>query len=178
RPMARSCAAPLRSLAIVQCSILPFRSQAALLSTARASPRHADAGRTHDAARLDLEDGARVLPALALDEADDHQQHHGADHAINDHTDEAGERHEAQLRQEPRAEERADDADDDVPEQAEAEPAHDLPGQPAGNRAGHQTTDDAQTLHNVLPLHAKGRSRSATNLPSAESLAGMCNDVS
>src|SRR5262249_34904286 len=127
--------------------------------------------------QLDREDGARAVPALAFDEADDHQQHHRADHAVDDRSDEAGKRHETQLRQQPRADERADDADDDVPEQAEADPAHDLPGQPAGNCAGHEAPDDAQTLHDALPLHAKGRSRSATK-PSAESLAGISNDVS
>src|SRR5262245_66488645 len=69
--------------------------------------------------------------ALASYETDDHQQDDGADHRVDDRADEACERHETQLPQQPDADEGADDAQDDVPEQSESKPAHELPGRPA-----------------------------------------------
>src|SRR5262245_60733060 len=72
---------------------------------------------------------------LSFDEADDDQKYDRADHGINDRADEARERHESQLREQPDADESADDADDNVPDQSEPKTAHDLPGQPAGDRA-------------------------------------------
>src|SRR5215813_3834607 len=69
-----------------------------------------------------------------------------------DESDETGERHEPQLREHPDADEGAHDADDDVPEESEAKTAHDLPGQPAGNRADDQHDDNAvYSNHDVLP---------------------------
>ncbi len=61
-------------------------------------------------------------------------------------------RHEPQLREQPDADEGAHDADDDVPEESEAKTAHDLPGQPAGDRTDDQHDDNAvYSNHDVLP---------------------------
>src|SRR5258706_995420 len=89
---------------------------------------------------------------LRLDEADDHQKYDRTDHGINDRADEAGERQESQLREEPDADESADDADDDVPDQSETKTAHDLPGQPACDRADDDHDDNAvYSDHDILP---------------------------
>src|SRR5258706_14976664 len=89
---------------------------------------------------------------LRLDEADDHQKYDRTDHGINDRADEAGERQESQLREQPDADESADDADDDVPDQSETKTAHDLPGQPACDRADDDHDDNAvYSNHDILP---------------------------
>src|SRR5262245_12006371 len=90
--------------------------------------------------------------ALAFDEPDNDQKYDRADRGVDDGADETGERHEPQLREQPHADEGAHDADDDVPEESEAKTAHDLPGQPAGNRADDQHDDNAvYSNHDVLP---------------------------
>src|SRR5262245_25725031 len=90
--------------------------------------------------------------ALTSYETDDHQQDDGADHGVDDRADEAGERQETQLPEQPDADEGADDTEDDVPEQSESKPAHDLPGQPAGDGADDQHDDDAVDVdHDILP---------------------------
>src|SRR5215475_2701433 len=76
-----------------------------------------------------------------------------------------------------------DDADDDVPEESEAKTAHDLPGQPAGNRADDQHDDNAvYSNHDVLPDTA-GHERPAATLRCSlgcnlESLAQVDQTVS
>src|SRR4029077_2839078 len=90
---------------------------------------------------------------LAFDETDDPQQYGGSDHGVDDGADEAGERHESQLREQPHPDEGADDADDDVPDQSEPKAAHDLPGQPASDRTDDDHDDDAvYSNHDILPL--------------------------
>src|SRR5947209_5035267 len=95
---------------------------------------------------------ALVRCALSLDEADDDQKYDGTNHRINDRADEAGERHESQLREQPDADESADNSDDDVPDQSETKTAHDLPGQPACDRADDNHDDNAvYSNHDILP---------------------------
>src|SRR5205807_4832985 len=90
--------------------------------------------------------------ALSLDEADDDQKYDRTDHRVNDRADEAGERHESQLREQPDADESADNSDDDVPDQSETKTAHDLPGQPACDRADDNHDDNAvYSNHDILP---------------------------
>src|SRR5215467_8545254 len=96
--------------------------------------------------------GGSAAVRLAFDESDDDQKNDGTDHGVDDGADETGERHEPQLREQPDADEGAHDADDDVPEESEAKTAHDLPCQPAGNRADDQHDDNAvYSNHDVLP---------------------------
>jgi hypothetical protein len=51
---------------------------------------------------------------------------------------------DAELRQQPVANERADYSDDEIADQSESGPAHDLAGQPAGEKTDHQ--DDQKTF--------------------------------
>src|SRR5262249_17733834 len=83
---------------------------------------------------------------------DNDQKYDRANRGVDDRADETGERHEPQLPEQPDADEGAHDADDDVPEESEAKTAHDLPGQPAGDRADDQHDDNAvYSNHHVLP---------------------------
>src|SRR5262249_56968973 len=94
----------------------------------------------------------------ALKEPDDHHQNDASDPGVDDRADEAGERHESQLREQPHADEGADDADDDVPDQSEPKAAHDLAGQPAGDRADDDHDDNAvYSNHDILPPRSNTR---------------------
>src|SRR5512139_234500 len=99
--------------------------------------------------------GATPPQQLAADKSDDHQENDRADGGVDDRSDEAGEGDETQLLEQPDADEGADDTDDDVPEQPESKSAHDLPGEPAGNRADDEHNNKAvYSNHGVLPLPA------------------------
>ena len=58
-------------------------------------------------------------------------------------------RRDAELRQQPVADEGADNADDEIADEAEAGPAHDFAGEPAGDEADQQ--DDQKTF--VRQMH-------------------------
>src|SRR6266852_3455785 len=64
-----------------------------------------------------------------------------------------------QCPEKPPPDEGAHDAEDDVPEESEAKTAHDIPGQPAGDRADNQHGDDALYFHDVLPATAGHEAR-------------------
>src|SRR5262249_19751771 len=102
--------------------------------------------------RTQVSKDAQRWRAVPLDEADDDQKDDRTNHGINDRADEARERHESQLREQPDADESADDADDDVPDQSETKTTNDLPGQPAGDRADDDHDDNAvYSNHDILP---------------------------
>src|SRR6202012_5256387 len=93
-----------------------------------------------------------------VDEAQEQQQHHGADKGVEDCSHNADAEMNAEPWQQPVADERADKADEKITNKSEAAAVHDTAGKPAGHDAdqdNHQQTLIGQ-MHETLPTELFG----------------------
>jgi hypothetical protein len=112
------------------------------------------AGETLGNADEDLRLGARRIGVgawpLLLEEPDDDQQDHRADHGVDDRGEHAADQHKSDHRQQPAGNDGADNADHDVADQPEAVTLDDQAGEPARDRTDDKP-DDERFDHDHLP---------------------------
>src|SRR6266487_5903172 len=92
--------------------------------------------------------------AAPIDQPKDQQKHHRADRGGDDRGDDAPSEMNTQFRQQPSADEGANDSNADVGHETEARTPHDLPGQPACDKADNQNDQKTFPRHGLLPSFA------------------------